>query len=626
MGETGLMCGITGILRLRGGVVSPDRLTAMARAIAHRGPDDEGFHADGPLGFGFRRLSIMDPAGGPQPMTSADGRLTVMVNGEIYNFPELRSELEGYGHVFRTRSDSEVVLHGYREWGDGILDRLNGMFALAVWDSAEERLLLARDRAGVKFLYYRVVGDELVFGSELRAVLAGRPDRPAIDPVAMNLFLRYRYVPSPLTVYKGVHKLASGTRLVVKGGKVDVRRYWDFDLSSAEPEPTPEEAAERLLELYATATRRQLMSDVPVGLLLSGGVDSALLLALMSEHGTGRQTYTVGYGDSYAGDELADAAATARYFGASHTEVRLNRFAFETVLSEVIDSLEEPIATASMVALHHVCARAGQDLKVALIGQGPDELLGGYQRHLGVRYGSAWRSLPAPVQSVTRSVLGRAHRAEALHRGLFALDDADPMRRFQQVFSLLPGSAVDGLFADDVLPPGAGDAILDCWADSAVHMGGDELAAFQYLEVRSSLPDELLLAADKIGMRHSLELRVPYLDHEIIEYAARLPASLKVRRGTRKWLHKRLCRQYLPPEMVRRPKRAFADDVVDRWFRESLSGKLGKMLLADDAPLYSFLRPEPVRQLVTEHQSGHRDHHKIIFSLVVLEEWLRASS
>jgi asparagine synthase (glutamine-hydrolysing) len=619
------MCGIAGVLRLRDGLVRSDRLHTMAAAIAHRGPDDEGYYVDGPIGFGFRRLSIMDLAGGHQPMTSSDGCITTMVNGELYNFRELRLELERHGHIFRTECDSEVVLHGYRQWGDGVLDRLNGMYAIAVWDGREQRLMLARDRAGVKFLYYRLDGDELVFGSELRAVLAGCPGQPVLDPVALNLFLRYRYTPSPLTVYAGVHKLAAGTRLVVADGKMDVQPYWDYDSTPPVLAPTPAQARRELLDLYVTAVRRQLMSDVPVGLLLSGGVDSALLLALMSERASGWRTYSVGYGDSHAGDELAAAAATARLFGAKHTEVRLDRAAFEAGLSAVVDSLEEPIATASMVALHDVCARASQDVKVALIGQGPDELLGGYTRHLGVRYGAAWRALPATVQALIGSALRRLPRAEAIHRGLFALDVADPMRRHQQVFSLLPASAVDRLFLADVLPPAAGDAILDCWSDSMRHSttGSDELAAFQRLEIRSSLPDELLLAADKLGMRHSLELRVPYLDHDVIEYAGRLPASLKIRRGSRKWLHKQLCREYLPAAIVRRPKRAFASDVVDRWYRDSSSGKLRDTLLADDALVYRFLSPERVRRLVEDHHAGRRNHHKVIFSLVVLEEWLR---
>jgi asparagine synthase (glutamine-hydrolysing) len=621
------MCGIAGVLRRRGGTVELGTLRAMADSIAHRGPDDEGFYTQGPVGFGFRRLSIIDVAGGHQPMSDEHGQVTVLLNGEIYNYPELRRELEGLGHRFRTNADTEALLHGYRQWGDGVLTRLNGMFGIAVWDVQRQRLLLARDRAGVKFVYYRADPDELVFGSELRAVHAASSGRPALDPVALNLFLRYRYTPSPLTIYDGVRKLAPGTALIAERGEIRIERYWDYDPTPFDPAPTPQQAQDELLDRYCEAVRRQLMSDVPLGLLLSGGVDSALLLALMTRHGGQWPTFTVGYGEAYANDELADAAETARMFGAKHSEVRLDRAGFEADLAAVVDALEEPIATPSMVALYHVCRRAREDVTVALIGQGPDELLGGYTRHLGVRYGAAWRGLPRPVRGAVAAALSRLPRAETVHRGLHSLDVPDRMRRYQQVFSLLPGHVVDGLFADGVLPRNAGDEVLRCWADAVSGVAaGDELSAFQYLELRSSLPDELLLAGDKLSMHHSLELRVPYLDHEIIEYVGRLPASLKIRYGQRKWLHKRLCAAYLPAEIVRRPKRAFARDVVDRWYRDSLSGKVSETLLDSDALLYHLLHRDRVQQLVDEHRTGRRDHHKIVFSLVVFEDWLRKSA
>jgi asparagine synthase (glutamine-hydrolysing) len=618
------VCGIAGVLRLRYGRVDLDRLQAMTDAIMHRGPDDAGFYTEGPVGFGFRRLAIIDLAGGHQPITTPDGAVTVVVNGEIYNHAELRRELERLGHRFRSNVDSEVVLHGYRQWGDDVLTRLNGMYAIAVWDVPRQRLMLARDRAGVKFLYYRVDADEMVFGSELRAVHAAAHLRPTLDPVSLNLFLRYRYTPSPLTIYSGVRKLPAGTKLVVQDGRTRVERYWDYDPTPFDPAPTPAAAQEEVLARYTESVRRQLMSDVPVGLLLSGGVDSALLLALMNRHGAAWRTFSVGYGPGYRNDELADARHTARLFGAQHTEVRLDQSGFEAALSTVVDAMEEPVATPSTVALYHLCERVAEDVKVALIGQGPDELFGGYTRHLGIRYGPAWRALPGPVRDATAAALKRIPRAEPVRRGLYSLDVTDRMRRYQRVFSLLPGHEVDALFADGVLPAYAGDAILDCWADAWPRLAvADELAAFQYLEVNHALPDELLLAGDKLSMCHSLELRVPYLDHEIIEYVGRLPASLKVRHGARKWLHKRLCRAYLPAEIVHRRKRAFASDVVDSWYRDSLSGRVTDTLLADDALLFKLLRPERVRQLVEDHRAGRENYHKILFSLVVTEEWLR---
>ncbi|MEV8516790.1 asparagine synthase (glutamine-hydrolyzing) [Dactylosporangium sp. NPDC051484] len=610
--------------------MDPGRLLSMAGSIAHRGPDDEGFHTDGPIGFGFRRLAIVDLGGGHQPLISGDGRTAAVVVGEIYNHREVRRELERLGHRFHTEVDTEVVLHGYREWGDDVLARLNGIFALAVWDGERQRLLLARDRAGVKLLYYRLDGDELVFGSELRAVHAAGGGRASLDPAAVNLFLRYRYTPSPLTVHAGVRRLAAGTKLVAdltEAGRVSVQDYWDYEPVPFDRPPRMAEAREQLLARYRAAVRRQLMADVPVGLLLSGGVDSALLLALMAEHGERWRTFTVGYGESYPNDEVAEAGRTARRFGARHTHVRLDRTGFEADLATVVDALEEPIATASTVALYHVCRRAAEDVKVAFIGQGPDELFGGYARHLGLRYGAAWRAVPGPVRAASGSLLRRLPRAATVRRGLYSLGETDRTRRYQRAFSLLPGESVDALFRDDVLPPGAGDTILSCWADQLPRLAGaGELAGFQYLEVRHSLPDELLLTADKLSMWHSLELRTPYLDHEIIEYAGRLPASYKIRLGTRKWLHKQVCRAYLPPQIVHRRKRAFASDVVDHWYRESPSGMITGALLNPGAQLYQLLRPDKVRELVDEHRAGRHDHHKILFSLVSLELWLRRAA
>ena len=362
-------------------------IEAMTRTLIHRGPDDEGYYVSGPLGLGFRRLSIIDLGGGHQPMSDREESVWVVFNGEIYNFLELRRELEGYGHVFRTKSDTEVIVHGYKQWGDEVLNRLNGMFGLAIWDVRQMRLVLARDPFGIKLLYYRIDRDRLYFGSEMRAVRAAMPDGAEIDPTALNLFLRYRYTPSPYTIFKGVRKLAPGTKLTIQNGSVEVSRWYRFKPVPFEPKKSAGEAREELLSLYKQAVKRQLISDVPVGLLLSGGVDSGLLLALMNLNGSSWPTYTVGYGSTFADDELADGADTARILGAKHTAVTITRSIFEKALPKIVDCLEEPIAASSIVPMYFVCERARQDVKVALVGQGPDELFGGYKRHLGVRYG-----------------------------------------------------------------------------------------------------------------------------------------------------------------------------------------------------------------------------------------------
>lgn len=599
----------------------------MARSIVHRGPDDEGTHVSGPLGFGFRRLSILDlsPAG-HQPMSDAQRRVWIVFNGEIYNFRELRRELEQLGAAFRSQSDTEVIVHGYLQWGDAVLDRLNGMFGLAIWDERQRRLIVARDPMGIKPVYYTVRDGTLYFGSELRAVFAGLGRRPEVDAVATNLFLRYRYTPAPLTMYQGVRKLAPGEKLTIEGGRVSVSRWYDFQPRPFAPMPGPAEAAEALLEIYQRAVRRHLVSDVPVGLLLSGGIDSGLLLGLMRQVGDVWPTFSVGYGSDFKDDELTDAAETARIFGVTNASVRLTQAEFAEALPRIVSALEEPVASSSIVPMYFVARRARQDVKVALMGQGPDELFGGYNRHLGVQYGGAFRTLPAWARSIVSAGIQRLPRNETLKRAGHSLGVDDRLQRYQQVFSLLPGPAVDELFQPGVLTADPGQTVLDCWAPLRPQMEHvDELNGFQLLELRSSLPDELLMYGDKLSMAHGLEVRVPYLDREVVEFSQCLDSSLKVRLGTRKWLHRKVCRGFLPEPILNRKKRGFAVNVVDDWFRTSLQGRIKDYLVDPQSLLFQFIRPDAVGSLMTNHASGRHDNHKILFSLVVMEQWMRSN-
>ena len=623
------MCGICGQYNFgRHSPVAAERVRAMAASIVHRGPDDEGFHFDDNLGLGFRRLSIIDLAGGHQPMSDADETVWVAFNGEIYNFPELKSELEGHGHVFRTRSDTEVIVHGYKQWGSEVFDHLNGMFGIALWDARRRQLILARDAAGIKLVYYKVDDGTIVFGSELRAVIAGLGQKPEVDMTALNLFLRYRYTPSPLTIYQGVRKLAPGTMAVIDESGISVRRWYNFEPRPFAKPKSDIEATEELLDIYKRALKRHLLSDVPLGLLLSGGMDSGLLLGLMSLYGDDWPTYTVGYGKSaYDDDELSDAAESASLFGARNIPVRLDQSVFERELPGIVETLEEPIAASSIVPMYFVCGRAREDVKVALVGQGPDELFGGYTRHLGVQYGQQWRSLPAWLRGSIEAGVENLPRNESLKRGVHSLGIDNRMRRYQNVFSIMPGSVIDSLFQAGRLPDRAGDSVLDIWGEIEPAMQfTDDLGGLQLLELRSSLPDELLMYADKLSMAHSLEVRVPFLDREIIEYAQRLPASFKVRWGQRKWLHRRVCEKFLPQEILRRKKRGFAVNVVDRWLKDSLSGGLGGTLLDGESLIFGHLDRAVVGRLLEEHRAGRNDNHKLLFSLIVFEQWLRANS
>jgi asparagine synthase (glutamine-hydrolysing) len=621
------MCGICGQFNYeRMAPVSLRDVQAMARSIVHRGPDDEGYYVNGPIGLGFRRLSIIDLEGGHQPMSDADETVRVVFNGEIYNFPELRRELESFGHVFRTRCDTEVIVLGYKQWGDDVFNHLNGMFGVAIWDERKRRLVIARDPFGIKPIYYRIRDGKVSFGSEIRTILAADNESAEPDPTALNLFLRYRFTPSPYTVFKGIRKLAAGTMLVLERGSYRLQRWYRFRPTPFSPPKSEAQAQEELLEIYKRAVKRHLLSDVPLGLLLSGGVDSALLLALMNLYGDSWRTFTVGYGKAFADDELADASQTAAMFGSKHTEVLLDRQTFEESLPRVIEFLEEPVATPSVLSMFFVSERARRDVKVALIGQGPDELFGGYRRHLGIRYAQLWGGLPKWVRGPVSSMVEALPRNETLKRGVRSLDTPERLRRYQQVFSLLPGDQVDDLFQPDALPAASGDEVLRCWEDFSDLMANtDDLGGLQFIELRSTMADELLMYGDKLSMAHSLEVRVPYLDKEVVEYAERLPASFKVRHGAGKWLHREVCKAFLPAAILRRKKRGFDTNVVDEWFRGAHSRKMEDMLLDPQSHIFDYLRPSAVRELLDQHRSGANDHHKTLFSLVVLEEWLRAS-
>jgi asparagine synthase (glutamine-hydrolysing) len=614
------MCGICGQLNFsRNEPVDPETIRRMSRTMFHRGPDDEGYFFDGALGLGFRRLSIIDLSGGHQPMSDAEESVWTVFNGEIYNFKEIRAELECCGHKFRTNSDTEVIIHGYKEWGAEVFNHLNGMFGVAIWDVKKKKLIVARDAMGIKMIYYQINDGKLRFGSEVRSVLAADNFKPGVDANALNLFLQFRYTPSPLTIFQGIRKLAPGTMLVVENGNCREKRWYNFTPEPFAKQPSEAYAIEQLLELYQGAVKRHLLADVPVGILLSGGLDSGLLLALMNEQGRDWPAYTIGYGKGFEDDELADATESAKLLGAKHIAVQLDQTEFENALPKIVGSLEEPVASSSIVPMYFVCQRARQDVKVVLLGQGPDELFGGYNRHLGVHYGSLWRNLPHRIQSVAGKMVSKLPRNATLKRAVHSLGIENRLTRYQNVFSLAPDGIVNGLFREPQSP-----GLVNYWESLLPQMKHtDELGGFQLLEIRSSLPDELLMYADKLSMAHSLEARVPYLDRTVVEFAQQLDSHFKVRRGERKWLHRRVCEKFLPRQVLKRKKRGFAVNVVDAWLQSLAKGKITELLLDESSLMFSLLNPVPVKKLLEDHQSKRQDNHKLLFSLVMFEQWLR---
>jgi asparagine synthase (glutamine-hydrolysing) len=405
-----------------------------------------------------------------------------------------------------------------------------------------------------------------------------------------------------------------------------VQRWYKYKPEPFSPMPSVDDAKEQLLAIYRRAVKRHLLSDVPVGLLLSGGVDSGLLLALLFERGREWPTFTIGYGKDFKDDELTDAADTAAAFGAKHTSIQIDQHAFEAALPHIVSCLEEPIAASSIVPMYFVSQRARHDVTVALNGQGLDELFGGYKRHLGVHYSGLWSGLPGWVRKPLSAGIQALPRNEALKRATYSLAVEDRIKRYQQVLSIAPSDTIDGLFHDGLLPTHAGDRILDCWSDLYPLMEHtDELSGFQFLEVHSTLPDELLMYVDKLSMAHSLEVRVPYLDRELVEYVQRLNAAFKIRNGSRKWLHRRVCGDMLPATILRRKKRAFAVNVVDEWIRKTTRAGTLAAIVSEDTSLRDLIRADAVSRLLDSHMSGQSDNHKLLFSLAVCQEWLRSA-
>lgn len=614
------MCGICGVVRPAG--LPPEAATQvrrMAAALSHRGPDDEGFFHDRHAALGSRRLSIVDLGGGHQPIGSEDGSVQLVYNGEIYNFREERARLEAAGHRFRTATDSEVVVHAYEEEGASGLSRLNGIFALALWDAPRRRLLLARDPLGVKPLYYAWDGSRLAFASEIKALLEIPGMRREVDAEALERFLAFRFVPSPRTLFRGVAKIAPGQWLVLEGDGPP--RFGSYAPPPELPDPRPSAAEweEALAAEIPRAVRRQLMGDVPMGILLSGGADSAAMLAFAAAaSGTPVHAFTVGFEETFALDEAAAAATTARLLGAPHRQVRLAGSGYGARLLRAIRALDEPVGTPSIAPYDALCELAASERKVVLSGQGADEPFGGYRRHLGEKItGGRLGSLLAGPAALAASL---RPGDEPLERAARAAGVRDPVRRYIETLALFPAAERSRILGRRSGDP---EAIpeLEAIAARASHL--DPLARFLYVDARFGLADDLLLYADKVGMAHSLEVRVPFLDLELLRLVERIPATLRVTAFPPKRLLKRALAAAIPAEVRARPKINFAPP-DDAWIAPRGGGPCIDWLIEPNAAVSSYLVPHEVGRLVDEQRRGTRDRRRQLFSLLAFEIWHRS--
>lgn len=631
------MCGIAGVLRLDRRAADGDEAGRLCARLAHRGPDGEGVHAEGPVALAHRRLSIIDLEGGVQPMANEDGSAWITFNGEVYNFRELRPELERRGHRFATASDTEVILHAYEEYGEGCVARLRGMFAFAIWDARRRRLFLARDRVGKKPLYYAESAGAFVFASEVQALLA-HPDVPReADLSALDEYLTYGYVPAPRTAFRGVFKLPPAHCLTLEldgEGTLASRsleRYWSLDYG-AKLDLDEGEAGERLLEVLEEAVRLRMIADVPLGALLSGGVDSSLVVALMSRLSDRPvKTFSIGF-DEKGFDELPFARMVAERYGTDHHELIVRPAALE-VLPTLVRHYGEPFADSSAVPSYYVSKLTRQHVTVALNGDGGDESFAGYERYyaggLADRYGRLPRPLRAgviePLAALIPGSLPRRNRLGQAKRFLEVAAQPAGARHLRWM-SYFTAAQKGELYADDfrqALPPGhAEGAWLLGLFDEARGRGFGRLDAMLATDVGSYLPFDLLMKMDIATMANSLEARSPLLDHVVMEFAASLPERLKLRGTTTKHLLRKVARTLLPAECLDRRKMGFGIPVGD-WMRGDLRPLLFDVLLAPRAMARGLFRPGAVRRLVDEHLERSRDHTFRLWALLWLELWHR---
>jgi asparagine synthase (glutamine-hydrolysing) len=621
------MCGIVGIVKLNPQeTVDEASLKRMRDVLRHRGPDGEGLWIDGPVGLGMRRLAIVDVAGGHQPMTNEDQTAWLVYNGEIYNHADLRPGLERRGHSYRTRSDTETILHLYEEEGERCVERLQGMFAFALWDRARQRLLLARDRLGIKPLYYACTDHELLFASEIKAILAGGSVRAALNEAILPEFLATGFVVGEETFFRGVHKLLPGRTLSWSAGEgFAERRYWRLPVDLDDSPTTLEERADELRARLATAVRSHLMSDVPLGLFLSGGIDSSGLAALMASMVREPiRTFAVGFSDPEA-NELAYARLAARSVGAEHREIVVSPSEFFDVLPHLVWHEDEPITFPSSVPLYFVSRLAQEHVKVVLTGEGADELFLGYPRHWATAWNERlgrgyWASVPAGLRGKVSSLAKGLPKPLRRYAGrTFLALEPGPRALFYENFAAFPVSAQSQLLADPGLLA-ARDPYADslrCYEDAA----GGTLERMSHADLQTYLV-ELLMKQDQMSMAASIESRVPYLDHQFVEHVAAIPGRFKLRGWQTKAVLRAALRDLVPREILTRRKMGFLVP-MGRWFRGPFWPIVQEFVLGPRALQRGLFEPAFLRRLAEEHRAGVAEHANRLWLLVNLEIWHR---
>jgi len=623
------MCGIAGMFGPEA-AMTPDRrrgvLAEMCQVIEHRGPDDEGFHIDGGLAIGMRRLAIIDLFTGQQPITNEDGSIWIVFNGEIYNFQEIRADLLRRGHTFATGTDTEVIVHLYEDEGERCVERLRGMFAFAIWDKREHKLFMARDRVGVKPLHYCVTGDTIVFASEIKSILQHPQMNREVNLEAVSDFLTFGYVPDPASSFKGIYKLPAGHTLTFKDGRLTTRCYWDFEYhqnGTSEPARPESYYTERIRELLAESVRLRLISDVPLGAFLSGGIDSSTVVAMMArEMDRPVKTFSIGFTES-SFDELHYARITAKHFNTEHHEFIVTPDVCNLV-DEIIWHHDEPFADVSSIPTYIVSKMAREHVTVILSGDGGDEVFGGYERYLVDRRREVFERIPGFLRRNLMLKASRAIPRAAYGKNFLRNVSLDSDSRYVDSISYFDEDAKQGLLSADVRRWLAGRNSSDSFKQLlSVPTSSDRLDHLLYLDSKTYLPGDILTKVDRMSMAHSIEAREPLLDHKLIEFVQTIPASLKLRGSVGKHILKAAVRGLIPDEIIDRQKQGFGVPIA-RWFNNELRELLYDTLTDSRTRQRGYFNQSAVDEILDEHRRCRRDNSTHLWGLLTLELWHRA--
>lgn len=617
------MCGICGQIALNDtGGIDASLVKRMMNTMHHRGPDDEGIYVGKEAILGHKRLSIIDLSKGKQPISNEDNTVWVVFNGEIYNFKELRTQLASRGHIFKTETDTEVIVHLYEEYGEDCISKLRGMFAFAIWDERAKKLLLARDRVGIKPLYYSFNSQRFIFASEIKALIADRSVRRDIDPEGIDRFLTFMYMPGEKTLFRDIFKLDAGHFLTAQNGKVNIRQYWDLQFEQPTKEVDIEAATTELVELLRETVRDHMISDVPVGVLLSGGVDSTALLSFVVEASEKEvETFTVGFDGRTFADERPYARLAAQTFGSRHHEMTISAQEFLDFLPKYVWHMEEPICEPPAVALYYVSKLASQHVKVLLSGEGGDEAFAGYQNYRNLTWLERAKRLGWPVTGVLSTLVEHAGRLSGIEKlRKYSCFLKTPLEDYYYGRTWNPLSAFHRLKTSAYSESFEGTRKMVRGLFERVNKD-DILNRMLYVDSKTWLPDDLLVKADKMTMANSVELRVPFLDHRVLEFAARLPENAKLRGLTTKYILKRAFKGRVPKQILDRPKTGFPVP-YDAWFKGELREPIFDMLRDRRTVERGYFERRAVERLLTDVESQGNCAPEV-FSLVTLELWHR---